>query len=120
MRDYVLIYINGLRHEIRGGGLFQSLSDYLRYATAQIGTKVVCAEGDCGACTVVLGELGQDDKIIYTAIDSCLVFLPMLHGKQLITVENLSVKVKKEEVKRRIQEAEAPAEGSKAEVKAPE
>jgi xanthine dehydrogenase small subunit len=51
--------------------------------------KEGCAEGDCGACTVVLGKLGNDNRIHYKAVNSCLVFLPMLHGKQLITVENL-------------------------------
>ncbi len=53
------------------------------------GTKEGCAEGDCGACTVVLGELSSDGTIQYKSVDSCLVFLPMLHGKQLITVECL-------------------------------
>jgi xanthine dehydrogenase small subunit len=51
--------------------------------------KEGCAEGDCGACTVVVGELGSNGKIDYRAVDSCLIFLPMLHGKQLITIENL-------------------------------
>ena len=64
--------------------------NYLRSSASHKGTKEGCAEGDCGACTVVLGELTPENKINYTAIDSCLVFLPMLHGKQLITVENLS------------------------------
>jgi xanthine dehydrogenase small subunit len=53
------------------------------------GVKEGCAEGDCGACTVVIGELGDGRNIHYSAVDSCLFFLPMLDGKQLITVENL-------------------------------
>ena len=63
---------------------------YLRSLPGRKGTKEGCAEGDCGACTVALGELAADGRLRYTAIDSCLVFLPMLHGKQLITVESLS------------------------------
>ena len=63
--------------------------NYLRSLPTHKGTKEGCAEGDCGACTVVLARPGDGEKLHYQADDSCLVFLPMLHGKQLITVENL-------------------------------
>ncbi len=66
-----------------------TLLQYLRSLPGHRGTKEGCAEGDCGACTVVLAEESAPGRLTYSAVDSCLVFLPMLHGKQLITVENL-------------------------------
>jgi len=62
---------------------------YLRSLPGHRGVKEGCAEGDCGACTVALADLGEDGRVRYRAIDSCLMLVPMLHGRMLVTVENL-------------------------------
>ncbi|PKP16728.1 MAG: xanthine dehydrogenase small subunit, partial [Bacteroidetes bacterium HGW-Bacteroidetes-22] len=64
--------------------------NWLRSQHQGKGTKEGCAEGDCGACTVVAAWPDENSVMRYHAVNSCLIFLPWLHGKQLITVEGLA------------------------------
>ena len=66
-----------------------TLLDYLRGSLRRTGTKEGCAEGDCGACTVLVGE-AAGARIAWRAVNACILFLPMIHGKALMTVESLS------------------------------
>ena len=74
--------------EVKNPDPNETLLNFIRTKLKRTGTKEGCAEGGCGSCTVVLGEL-KNDKINYNAVNACIMFLPTLQGKQLIIVEDL-------------------------------
>ncbi|MCW3846645.1 xanthine dehydrogenase small subunit [Sphingomonas sp. LB-2] len=63
--------------------------DLLREHLGRTGVKEGCAEGDCGACTILLGEL-DGERVAWRAVNSCILFAPMLDGKAVLTVESLA------------------------------
>ncbi|MBC7124879.1 MAG: FAD binding domain-containing protein, partial [Bacteroidales bacterium] len=65
----------------------------IRYESNLPGTKIGCREGDCGACTVLIGEL-NDGKIEYSSVTSCLYPLINAHGKHVVTIEGINLKEK--------------------------
>ena len=116
MRDHLVLYINGKRQFIRGRDAFLSLSDYLRLRLGLVGTKIVCSEGDCGACSVLIGRAKRgreffatggvaidggvagrkrlptpsaSPQVTYLPVDSCIQFLFQLDGTHIVTVEGL-------------------------------
>jgi xanthine dehydrogenase small subunit len=92
MRDYLLLYVNGRPHKIKANDAFQPASDFLRLDLGQCGTKVVCAEGDCGACSVMVGRPSPDGKKLdYLPINSCIQYLYQLDCTHLVTVEGLKL-----------------------------
>lgn len=92
----VRFLLNGEVVEARGVDPTRTLLEHLRGDLRRTGTKEGCAEGDCGSCTVLVGELdgqgGLDAEVSWRAVNSCIQFVPMLDGKAVITVEGLSGK----------------------------
>lgn len=82
--------INDHRIEIAGEKAFLTLGSYLRQDASLTGTKIVCAEGDCGACTVLIArEVDQSGKLIFKAVNSCILPLYLIDGAQIVTVEGI-------------------------------
>ncbi|WP_400192047.1 FAD binding domain-containing protein [Hymenobacter sp. B81] len=86
-------YLNDqlVRPTLRAGS---TLLDYVRYHQHLTGTKIGCREGDCGACTMLVGELQTDATgqpvVRYQSMTSCLTPLGNAHGRHIVTVEGIS------------------------------
>ena len=87
MTDSIRFVLGGEVVTVAGADPMTTVLQWLR-ANRRPGTKEGCAEGDCGACTVALGEL-VGARVRYRAVNACIQFLPTLDGKQLVTVEDL-------------------------------
>lgn len=84
LRDGEVVEVDSLRAD-------EMLLDYLRLREGALGTKEGCAEGDCGACTVVVATRTENNECLdYRAVTSCIHLLGMVDGKQVITVDNLA------------------------------
>ncbi len=66
----------------------QTLLDFLRLDQTLRGTKEGCAEGDCGACTVLVGRY-DGDQLKYESVNACIRFVGSLDGRHVVTVEHL-------------------------------
>jgi xanthine dehydrogenase small subunit len=88
MPDPIRFYYRGAVHEVAGAAPTRTILQHLREDLHCTGTKEGCAEGDCGACTVVIGSL-ENGEVELKAVNSCIQFLPTLDGKALFSVEDL-------------------------------
>jgi xanthine dehydrogenase small subunit len=86
--DAIRFLLDGKLIEVTDIDPTRTLLQYLREDLRRVGSKEGCAEGDCGACTVVVAEL-DGDGLRYRAVNACIQFLPTLDGKALFTVESL-------------------------------
>ena len=90
-RDHIRFILDGEVIELRDVDPTRTVLQFLREDLRRTGTKEGCAEGDCGACTVVLAEIDRSgEDIALHAVNACIQFLPTLDGRELITVESLS------------------------------
>jgi xanthine dehydrogenase small subunit len=88
-RDSIDFLLGFTPRRLRGVDPTMTVLQWLRRAERLCGSKEGCAEGDCGACTVVLAE-PAGDALRYRAVNACILFVPELDGTQLITVEHLA------------------------------
>jgi xanthine dehydrogenase small subunit len=88
MSDPIRFYYRGEIQTVTDAAPTRTILQHLREDHHCTGTKEGCAEGDCGACTVVVGEL-QDGKVEMKTVNACIQLLPALDGKALFTVEDL-------------------------------
>lgn len=93
----IKFYLNGSLCEVPLERSSMTLSDYLRYEKCLTGTKVVCAEGDCGACSILRYNplLNGIDGENFQSVNSCILPLALVHGTHVLTIESLA---KKEEL----------------------
>jgi xanthine dehydrogenase molybdopterin binding subunit/xanthine dehydrogenase small subunit len=78
--------LNGAPITVEGVDTHMSLLTWLRQ-NGYTGSKEGCAEGDCGACTVALVSKDAAGRHVYRAINSCIALLPMIAGREIVTVE---------------------------------
>ncbi|MER9053808.1 xanthine dehydrogenase small subunit [Mesorhizobium sp. M0213] len=87
-RNEIRFILNGEDVALGAVAPDQTLLDWLRLDRSLSGTKEGCAEGDCGACTVLVGRLSAG-RLVYESVNACIRFLGSLDGTHVVTVEHL-------------------------------
>jgi xanthine dehydrogenase small subunit len=86
----IRFFHRGRMVEVSDAAPTRTVLQWLREDAHCTGTKEGCAEGDCGACTVIVGEPARSGQLALQTINACIRFLPTLHGKALFTVEDVT------------------------------
>ncbi|HEX8372741.1 MAG TPA: xanthine dehydrogenase molybdopterin binding subunit [Chthoniobacterales bacterium] len=89
MSRAIRFHLNGEPVQIEGVSTNTTLADWLR-ASGRTGTKIGCAEGDCGACSVAVVDHNAAGQRVFRAINGCIAPLPTMEGREVITVEGVA------------------------------
>ncbi|WP_434724908.1 xanthine dehydrogenase small subunit [Mesorhizobium sp. RIZ17] len=87
-RNEIRFILNGADVALKDVAPDATLLDWLRLNRSLRGTKEGCAEGDCGACTVLVGKLAAEG-LVYESVNACIRFMGSLDGTHVVTVEHL-------------------------------
>lgn len=87
-RSEIRFLLNGDQVSVGSIGPDETLLDYLRLRRSLKGTKEGCAEGDCGACTVLVGRV-HDGALTYESVNACIRFMGSLDATHVVTIEHL-------------------------------
>ena len=90
MRQDIRFLLNGKPQRVSHVSADMTLLAWLREYPNLRGTKQGCGEGDCGACTVALGRLDESGQIAWRPVNACILFLPMVDGSAIRTVEGIA------------------------------
>lgn len=88
MTAAIFLYLNGTPISVSGADAFETVANFVRTRAGATGTKLVCEEGDCGACSVLVGR-PRGDGLEYQPINACIQFLYQVAGTHVVTVEGL-------------------------------
>ena len=92
IRSELRFVLNGQDVTLRDVAPDQTLLDWLRLSRLLKGTKEGCAEGDCGACTVLVGRLTPAGDLVYEGVNACIRFMGSLDGCHVVTVEHVAAR----------------------------
>ena len=90
VRDYLTFILNGETQKVDNISGDMTLLKWLRDQKSLVGSKEGCAEGDCGACTVAIAQTDNSGNLTWRSVNACIVFMGMLEGCAVITVEGLN------------------------------